>query len=341
MSHLHVIPDAPEPSPASTHRPVRLREIVGQAQLTKRLTTHLNAAVARGVQPGHVLLDGAAGLGKTTLGQAFAAELSDRGVQSTFRSITADAVPSVRKLVLELAQLEDGDVWFIDEIQELRRPVQVALYTAMEDGYMMVEARSAAQKLTLPRFTLIGATTHPGKLTAPLRDRFKLTAHVEPYAFEDLQLVVMAYSERAGIDMTFEAAEIVARASRYTPRRAIKLVEACRDYGFDVTGDVNTKLDSDTVLQGLEYAEVDRYGLDSRDRRVLRALATEFVGGPTGLAPLAASLGMDATELTRDVEPYLLQAGLLQLQPRGRAATRATYIALGLRVPALINGLLR
>lgn len=340
---LHVVPDDPTPPPTVSYRPVRFRDIIGQGRLVMRLETHLNSAVARGVQPGHILLDGGPGLGKTTIGQAVAGELSERDVRSSFREVTADAIPTVRKLVIELMQLAPGDVWFVDEIQELKPAVQVALYKALEDGYMLVEGggKDAAQRFVVPPFTMVGATTHPGKLTPPLRDRFKLVGHLEPYAFDDLALVLLSHAEHTGVDMTFEAADVIARASRYTPRRGIRLLEAVRDYAFEVTGDVHAKLDEETAAQGLEYAGVDRYGLDDRDRRVLRALCMDFLGGPVGLAPLACQLGMDPGELTKDVEPYLVQAGLWRLLPRGRAATRASYVVLDLPVPPLVNGLLR
>lgn len=344
-SDFHVIPAFPDPEPAhsSTHRPVHFADIIGQPRLIDRLSTHLNSAVVRGVQPGHVLLDGGAGLGKTTIAQAIATELADRGVRSTFHDVTGDAIVSVGKLALQLSALTAGDVLLVDEIHALRAPIQLALLRALEDRMLSVPggSRSAAQRLRLPAFTLIGATTAPGRLSEPLRARFKLAGHLVPYSFDALQLVIQGHAERAGIALTTEASEIIARASRFTPRTALRLVEACRDYALDVTGDRHAKVDGETASQGLEYAEVDQYGLDERDRRVLLQLAEEFLGGPVGVAPLAASLGMDAQELTKDVEPYLVRAGLLALGPRGRMATRASYVAVGLSVPALVNGLLR
>lgn len=342
-SAFHVIPavDTATTSATPTHRPVRFAEIVGQARLIDRLTTHIESAVARKAQPGHVLLDGGPGLGKTTVGAAIAGELAARGMPTRFRSTSAQAIPSVRKLILELAQLKNGDVWLIDEIQELKPAVQVGLLTALEDGVVTVEgsAKAPSQQFALAAITIIGATTHPGRMQAPLRDRFKITCHLEPYLPDDLVLVTMGYAELSDIDLTWEAGEIISRAARYTPRRAIKLVDACRDRVIQTTGDLAAKIDADGARDGLAFAEIDQYGLEERDRRVLSTLATTYFGGPVGLNPLSAALGMHPSELRDDVEPFLIRAGLLQLLTTGRACTNATYGVLGLQCPPLPYGL--
>lgn len=336
----HVVPDDDDanlgiPESAAV-RPERLRDIIGQPRLTEQLTTFLNSAVARHEQPGPILLDGGPGLGKTTIGQAISGELTDRGTTSRFHELAGEELKR-KELIEALSKLRDGDILFMDEIQELQRRVQVTLYKAMEDGYIIVNGAP----MYLPKFTLIGATTHSGKITAPLRDRFKFAGHIVPYAFDDMQLVLMSYAEHAGIDLSWDAAKVIAKASRYTPRLGIGLVGKVRDYAFKMTDDIDAKLDDETARQGLEFNGVDQYGLDDRDRRVLCAVTDEFFGGPIGLNPLATTLGMDPTELSKDIEPYLVKAGLLRHLPRGRAATRATYIVQGLPIPILINGFLR
>jgi Holliday junction DNA helicase RuvB len=329
------------PAEAVSHRPVRFSEIVGQPKLIMRLETHLKVAVARGAQPGHILLDGGPGLGKTTIAQAIVTELNERGMPSRFHEITADAISNARKLALELAKVGAGDVFFVDEIQALKPSAQVALLRVMEDGVMFVEgtAKQPAIRFDVPAFTLVAATTHPGKLSAPVRDRFKFTGHLEPYSFDDLQLVVLSYGERVDIKMEFEAAELIARAARYTPRIATRLVDSVRDYAYEVTGDFDAPIDEETARQGLEYAGIDRYGLDDRDRRYLHKLCVDFLGGPIGKDALMCTLNVDKDEL-EIIESYLLTAGLLDRHRTGRCATRATYIALGFDpVPPVLNGL--
>lgn len=348
--NLHVVPSTEdtqtpvEPAENDSERPTRFNDIVGQGELLMRLGTHLKAAVARGTQPGHILLDGGPGLGKTTIGQAVSGELREEwGQTSRFREITGDAIGNQRKLAVELSRIEAGDIWFIDEIQTLKPAVQTALLRVLEDGVLFVEGNSKgpAVKFDVPPFTLVGATTHPGKLSRPLRDRFKFTGHLEPYDFDDMQLVLLGYAERLGIDLEFEAAEIIAHASRYTPRRGIILLGKIRDYAFDITDDHDAVIDVETALQGLEYWGVDQYGLEARDKRYLGKLVKDFMGGPVGATTLASVLNMDATEIHNDIEPYLHIAGLLARGQSGRCATRATYVVLGLPVPPMINGNLR
>lgn len=339
--HLRVVREDEFQPTVTEHRPVRFSEIVGQGELLMRLGTHLKSAAKRGTQPGHVLLDGGPGLGKTTIAQAIAGELTEEyGIPSRCHEIEGDVIKSQNDLVLELAQLTPGDVLFIDEIQAISPSVQVSLYKALEDGYMLVRAskKSPAQRFDLPPITVVAATTHPGKISAPLRDRFKFVGHVQPYGVDDLQLVVLSYAERNEVEIEFDAAEVIARASRFTPRRAIRLLDSVRDYALEVDQDV---IDTETALQGLEYCGVDEYGLEDRDRRLMRLLLDEFDGGPIGLAPLASSFGVDVTELTRDIEPYLVQAGVWALQPSGRAATRDTWKIITGSVPPIINGRLR
>lgn len=344
-ANLRVVPaaDTTAPAESNAHRPVRFAEIVGQPKLLMRLETHLRAAVARGGQPGHILLDGGPGLGKTMLAQAITGELKALGVEARCHELTADTISSPRKLAMELAVLSAGDVFLVDEIQALKPLVQTALLRVLSDGVMFVEATSKhpAERFDVPAFTLVGATTHPGKLSDALRSRFKFSGHLDPYSFDDLTLVTLSYSERIGVKIEFEAAELIAKASRYTPRRAERLVDAVRDYAFEVTGDSDAPIDMETAEQGLEYQDIDRFGLEERDRRYLRCLIHDYNGGPIGAPVLSASLGMDLTELTNDVEPYLLTSGLLTRRPNGRCATKASYTVLGIPVPPIISGWMR
>lgn len=285
-----------------------------------------------------MLLDGASGLGKTTFAQAFHGELLARGVQCRIHWVMPNALPDLRALGVQLSALAPGDILFLDEVHSLRKLVQEGLYTAMEDGVLVVPSEDGAQTVELPPFTLIAATTAPGKVLTPLKNRFRFHGHIQPYTPDDLAMLLLTHAEDAGINLSFDAAECIARASRYTPRKAIELLNSVQVYSDEVTGNPEAELDVETALQGMEYAGVDEFGLDSRDRRVLGVLINDFRGGPIGLNPLSCTLGMDPSELSKDVEPYLLQAGLLALRGRGRCATRATYLVLGLPVPPMLNG---
>lgn len=341
---LHVVPDAAVAvAERPVHRPVRFGEVVGQGRLLMRLETHLRAAVARGCQPGHVLLDGGPGLGKTTIAQAVAAELCELGVESVFHELTGDAISNARKLAIELATLNAGDVLFIDEVQGLRQSVQTALLRVLEDGVMFVEAsaKAAAIRFVVPAFTLVAATTHPGKLSAPVRDRFKLTGHLESYDVDDLAVVALQYAERSDVHLDVDAALVLAGASRGTPRRVVRLADAARDYSFEVTGKLDAPIDAETAKQALEYNDTDQLGLEQRDHRYLECLVHEYLGGPVGAPVLAGTLGMGVSELVDDVEPYLMSAGLLSRRPNGRCATEVTFGVLGLPVPPILNGWMR
>jgi Holliday junction DNA helicase RuvB len=336
---LHAVPDAPaEPARVDVRRPARLSELVGQQRLLMRIRTHLAAAAARGETPGHMLLSGPAGVGKTSIGQAIAAELGGQ-----FHELTGDAVPNARALAVQLAKLEPGDTLLIDECQGLRPAVQLALLRVLEDNELFIEAtaKHPSVRFAVPPFLLVGCTTHSGKLTNPMRDRFRFVGHLEQYEPEDLQLIVLSYCERLGVECSLDAAAVIAGASRFTPRRAIRLTDAVRDFAFEVVGDVAAPLDVDTAVMGLEYSGTDRHGLEDRDHRVMRVLLEQFAGGPIGLAPLACALNMDPTELTRDVESYLIGAGLWALMPGGRGATALTWQVETGHVPPLINGRMR
>ena len=340
--HLRVVGES-EPAPATkTHRPVRLADIIGQPRLTARLSSHIRAAVARGEQPGHVLLDGPSGTGKTTMAQAIAGELDACAERSvSFHECVGDSIPNTRALAVQLAQLSEGDVLFVDEAHMVPRGTQVALLRALEDRELFLPAtsRDAAIRLPLVSFTLVACTTDSGRLSAPFRARFGFRGHLEAYDPDDIALLLLSHCERASVDITVDAATTIAGAARFCPRTAIELLGSVRDYSFEVTDDQDAVIDEETASQGLEYAEVDATGLTERDLRVLRVLCERCVrGDPIGVKPLACSLGMDVAEVERDVEPFLVQAGFVRHLPRGRMATPAAYCALGLTVPPLVAG---
>lgn len=337
-AHLHIVPDEVEPIESDSYRPKRLAAIIGQRELTDTLESHIKSAILRNRPPGHVLLDGGSGLGKTTFAQSVRDELMARGVSSNLHRVMPSALPNTRALCIQLSALRPNDVLFIDEIHGLPHRVQTNLYNAMEDGYLIIGGENGAQTVKLVPFTLVGATTDPGKVLGPLKNRFKFHGHIEPYTPEDLTLLLLAHCEEVGIALDFDAAEVIARAARYTPRRAIELLSSVQVYSDEMTGDPSAVLDRETALQGMEYAGVDEFGLDARDRRVLRTLVDDFKGGPIGLTPFATALGMDSSELTKDVEPYPLRAGLVALRGRGRCATRATYLVLDREIPPMLNG---
>lgn len=343
--HLRVVSEsASEVPPATkTHRPVRLSAIIGQRRLTDRLSTHVRAALARGEQPGHILLDGPSGYGKTTLAKAISTELEAcAGRSVSLRECVGDSVPNTRALAVQLAQLQPGDVLFVDECHMLPRGVQVALLRALEDRELFLPAtcRDAAVRLPLVPFTLVCATTDSGKLSAALRGRFGFRGHLEAYEADDLALLLLEHAERASVSVDVDAAQRIAAAARFCPRTAIELLNATRDYSYEVTGDPAATIDEETARQGIEFAETDPSGLTERDLRVLRTLCARCVrGDPVGAKPLACSLGMDQAELTNDVEPFLTVAGYLRHLPRGRMATPAAYEVLGLAVPPMIAGM--
>lgn len=311
-------------------RPKSLSEFVGQEVVRDQLSLVLQAAVARGTSPDHVLLSGPPGLGKTTLAMIIAAE-----VGGNLRLTSGPAIQHAGDLAAVLSSLAEGDVLFIDEIHRLARPAEEMLYLAMEDfrvDVMVGKGPGATSiPLPLPPFTVVGATTRAGLLPAPLRDRFGFTGHLEFYSPHELARVVTRSARLLEAELTDEAAIELASRSRGTPRIANRLLRRVQDWA-QVRG--SGVLDLDAAHAALSVFEVDQLGLDRLDRSVLEAIITRFGGGPVGLTTLAVSVGEEAETVETVAEPFLVREGLLVRTPRGRAATPAAYAHLGLTPPS-------
>jgi len=310
-------------------RPRRLEEFVGQRTVREQLALVLDAARARGRAPDHVLLAGPPGLGKTTLAMIVAAELG-----ASLRVTSGPAIQHAGDLAAVLSSLEEGEVLFIDEIHRLARPAEELLYVAMEDFRVDVVvgkgAGASAIPLSLPPFTVVGATTRAGLLPAPLRDRFGFTGHLDFYADDELEQVLARSARLLGVELEAEAAGEIASRSRGTPRIANRLLRRVRDWA-EVRG--TGKGDLEAARAALEVYEVDERGLDRLDRAVLRALCERFGGGPVGLSTLAVTVGEEPETVETVAEPFLVREGLLGRAPRGRVATPAAWAHLGLQAP--------
>jgi holliday junction DNA helicase RuvB len=311
-------------------RPRRLADFVGQRELKEHLSVVLEAARRRGQAADHLLFAGPPGVGKTSLSGIVAVEM---GVQLHLTS--GPALERAGDLAAILTKLDDGDVLFIDEIHRLSRAVEEILYPAMEDFQLDIVVgkgpAASSIRLSLPQFTLVGATTRTGLLTGPLRDRFGLVARLDYYAPEELEAIVTRAARILDVTIDSEGAWEIARRSRGTPRIANRLLRRVRDFA-EVRAD--GFIDRRTARDGLALFGVDERGLDKVDRAILGALCQQFGGGPVGLSTLAISVS-EQTETVEDVyEPFLIQQGLLVRTPRGRVALPAAWEHLGLAPPA-------
>ncbi|TGE37883.1 Holliday junction branch migration DNA helicase RuvB [Desulfosporosinus fructosivorans] len=310
-------------------RPSRMGDYIGQTKIKENLSIFIQAASTRGEALDHVLLYGPPGLGKTTLANIIAAEM---GV--SIRTTSGPAIERPGDLAAILTALEPRDVLFIDEIHRLNATTEEILYSAMEDGCLDIvigkgpSARSI--RLSLPPFTLVGATTRAGQLTSPLRDRFGVISRLEFYEVEDLKDIVLRAAGILRLDITDDGAEEIARRSRGTPRVGNRLLKRVRDFALVWEDGVVTQT---IAREALNRLEVDPVGLDQIDQKALKTIIEVFAGGPVGLETLASTIGEESVTIEDVVEPFLLQMGFLQRTPRGRVATARAYQHLGYPIP--------
>lgn len=306
-------------------RPLSLEDYIGQEKVKRNLKVYIEAAKERGDSLDHVLFYGPPGLGKTTLAGIIANEMGTH-----LKVTSGPAIEKPGEMAAILNNLQEGDVLFVDEIHRLNRQVEEVLYPAMEDYEIDIMigkgATARSIRLELPKFTLVGATTRAGLLSAPLRDRFGVVSHLEFYSVKELETIIIRSASVLNVDIDTKGAHELARRSRGTPRLANRLLKRVRDFAqvkYDgrITGEV--------ADYALNLLDVDKDGLDRNDRLILQTIIGKFGGGPVGIETLAASIGEDSGTLEDVYEPYLIQNGLINRTPRGRVATPAAYANLG------------
>lgn len=319
-----------------TLRPRRLGEFIGQDPVKERLQISLDASIAEDRALDHVLLSGPPGLGKTTLAGIIATE---KGVN--FRVTSGPALERPGDLAAILSNLQPHDVFFVDEIHRLPRAVEEVLYPAMEDYQLDVilgkGPTAQSIRIDLPRFTLIGATTRKGKVTAPLRDRFGIEERLDYYGIDDLGRIVRRSAGIIDVEIAADAAMLIARRSRQTPRIANRLLARIRDYAV---ARASGRITNEVAAEALTIYEVDELGLDKVDRSILDSIIHKFGGGPVGLSTLAIAVGEEPETVEDAYEPFLLQSGLIRRTQRGRVATPHAYTHLGMEPPADPQGTL-
>lgn len=307
-------------------RPQTLDDYIGQQKAKENLKIYIEAAKARGESLDHVLFYGPPGLGKTTLAGIIANEMG------THMKVTSGpAIGKPGEMAAILSNLQEGDVLFVDEIHRLNRQVEEVLYPAMEDyaiDIMLGKGATARSiRLDLPKFTLVGATTRAGLLSAPLRDRFGVVHHLEFYTVEELKTIILHSALTLGVEIDEEGAYEMARRSRGTPRLANRLLKRVRDFA-QVKYD--GRISKEVASFALDLLEVDKMGLDKNDRNILMTMIGKFAGGPVGLDTLAAAIGEDAGTIEDVYEPYLVKNGLINRTPKGRVVTELAYQHLGI-----------
>ena len=310
-------------------RPKCLAEYIGQTRIVNNLKIFLQAALQRSEALDHVLLFGPPGLGKTSLAVIIANELG-----ASLKTVHAPSVEKSGDLAAILTNLEEGDVLFIDEIHRLNPAIEEVLYPAMEDYNLdlMIGEGAAARsiKIELPKFTLVGATTRAGMISPPLRGRFGIVNHLDFYPKKDLEIIIHRSAEILKVEIEATGADELARRARGTPRIANRLLRRVRDYA-EVLGD--GRITGKITKRALDEMEVDRFGLDEIDRKLLLTIVEKFEGGPVGVGTIAASINEDRESIEEVIEPYLIQVGFLNRTPRGRIVTDAAYRHLGFEPP--------